>query len=347
MDPNDQTPVVADETLSPSVTEEGAAPSAAADSPAESLADALARELAGDAPEEEAAPEPEPAPAAEAAKAEPAQAPVEADDSDDDKFRIPEAEFKALPDGVKKRIGHLNAQFKKAERELGEVQKDLPTLRDAHERFTKISAFVQEHQIEPENVTLAFNAMALMAKGDYQGFLKAVKPWVDMAAQAAGEAISPDLQEKLEAGYITEEAARELTQARIAAQTAKAQAERSQRVVQDRQAADNAGAEIQRISAAVTAREQELMATDPDYARKKPLIEAAVRLAVKNGAPRTAQAAVAILDEAYALSKVTAPAAPPRQTAPRPTATSPGRGHPEPKTLNEALLLSLEATTPR
>ncbi len=349
MDPKleDQTvdETVADETASPAETD-GASSSDAADQGSETLADAMAKEFAekyGDAEpgaEEPAPEEPEPEPESEQT---PETAAQDADDPDDDEFRIPDEQFKALPDGVKKRIGHLNTRWKKAERELSEVKTELPTLKDAHERFTRIQSFVQEHNIEPENVTKMFDMVAMLSRGDYKGFLETIKPFYDHAAQAAGQTIAPDLQKQVEDGYLTEEHARELTAARMQGQTYKSQADRYRQQSEQLRQQHTQQVEQSRMIDAITQREAHLKATDPDYAQKQPMLKAMVELALKNGArPQNAQQAIALVDDAYTRVSAMAPAPrPARPTTPRPSASSPPRGAPAPKTLEEAIEQSL------
>ena len=354
MDPKDQTDTVADEALSPGATEEGASSSDASDQEEVSLAETLAKDFHeehGDAepgaeePDTEDDADPETDKATESEQT-PEQA--EVDDADDEEFRIPDDEFKALPQGVKKRIGHLNTRWKKAERELTDVKAELPTLKDTHERFTKIQNFVQENNIEPENVTKMFDMAAMLSRGDFQGFLTTIKPFYDYAAQAAGQVISPDLQEQVENGYLTEEHARELTRSRMQSQTYQAQAERYRTQAEQSRSQQTESQERGRMVEAINQRESHLQATDPDYARKKPVIESLVKMAINNGAkPRTAQQAIALLDDAYAQAGTIAPAPAPRATAPRPTSTSPGRGAAEPQSLQEAIALSLQATSAR
>lgn len=354
MDPNDQTDTVADEALSPSATEEGASSSDAADQEAISLAEALAKDFHeehGDAepgPEETEPEEVEPESDDVPTESEQTPEHAEVDDADDEEFRIPDDQFKALPAGVKKRIGHLNARWKKTERELSEVKAELPTLQDTHERFTKIQSFVQENNIEAENVTKMFNMAAMLSRGDFDGFLETVKPFYEHAAQAAGRTIAADLQEQVENGYLTEEHARELTRSRTQSQNYQAQAERYRTQAQQTQTQQAESQEQSRMVQAINQRESHLQASDPDYARKKPVIESLVKMAIKNGAsPRTAQEAISLLDDAHAQAGSFAPSPAPRATAPRPTSTSPGRGAAEPASLKDAIALSLQQTSAR
>lgn len=346
MDPKDQTDTVADEALSPSATDEGVSSSDTSAQEEESLAELLAKEFheehgdaepgTADTEPDDAEPETTEPPAAE-------QNTEEVDDTDDEEHRIPDDQFKALPPGVKKRIGHLNTRWKKSERELSEVRAELPKLKDAHDRFSRIQGFVEENNIQPENVTLAFDAMALLSRGEFEGFLDKIKPFYDQAARAVGQVIAQDLQQQVDNGYLTEEYARELTRARAQSQVSKSQADMyRQRHEQSRQAQTQTQ-EQSRMHTAINQREQQLQASDPDYARKKPFIESLVKMTIEAGAQvRTAEQAIALLNKAYAQAGTMAATPAPRATPPRPTSTSPSRGAAEPKTLQEAIALSLQ-----
>ena len=362
MDPNDtQTApeAEANTALSPSATD-GASSSDAADDAPETSAQAILREFqetyGSDEPEEpgesdgEDEPEGDADPDADAAEAE--QGPksedalsADADDSEDTEFRIPDDEFKALPDGVKKRLGHLNTRAKKAERELSQRDKEMVPLKDAHERFTQLQSFVHENQIEPQNVTLAFNAMALLSKGDYQGFIEAVTPWYQHAQQAIGAAISPDLQQRVDDGYLTMEDAQELTRARVLSQVHKSKAETltNQQKLRDQETQVERG--TQEMLSAINAREAELKSSDPDYAQKSQAMMSMIEFALQGGAvPKDAASAVALVNSAYERVNTTfRKPAPPRATPPRPSASTPPRGAPAPDTTKDAIYQALRS----
>lgn len=349
MDQNDQTDTVAEEALSPSATDKGTPPSGVADQEESGLVEALKKdfdETYGDA--EPADPEPdaeqseelqteeEAEPEAEAASGED-EGSAAAENADDD-FRIPDEEFKGLPPNVKKRVGKLSTRLKRTTQELSTLKESMPDLEDRAGRFDKIREFTEQNNIEPQTVDIMFGAAALMAKGDYAGFLKAVQPYYDHASQAAGKAIAPDLQERVDNGYMTEEDAIAFTQARVQGDTHKAAADqarqREQRQRQEQQAQGNQ----QRMAQALEARTQQLQQEDPNFAQKLPAIKKLVESARNRGAQfSTAEDAISMLNEAYEAVSAAAPARQPVATPPRPTASNPPRGNAEPKSLQERL----------
>lgn len=355
MDPNETLAAPeaeADTALTPSATEEGVSSSDTADEAPESAADAILREFQEQYGDDEGD-EPDPSeddPAPESAEDDPEPAESEqkpeidqSDDGDDDEFRIPDEQFKALPDGVKKRLGHLNARAKKATRELGELKKQMEPLEDAHQRFTQLQNFVHENDIQPENVTLAFNAMAAMSRGDYASFIEMVKPWFDQAQQASGAAIAPDLQAQVDDGYLSEEHARELTKARLTGQITADKLKSVNQRQQQQQQAQNSQQQQQRIASAIQAREAELQSMDPDYALKSSAILSLVHFHLENGArPRNEQEALKLINGAYERVSATfqRPAAP-KPTMPRPSVSSAPQGSPKPETTKDAIFQGL------
>lgn len=347
---NETTPeVVADQTPSPSETN-GASSSEASVTEPETAEDAIRREFLEKYGSEEGEETPDPEDDAEAEakpdtpKAEQKTEPeIQSDDTEDDAFRIPDDEFKRLPSGVKQRLGHLNARAKKAERELAARDAEFEPLKDAHERFSTLQSFVQDNGIEPQNVTLAFDAMAKMSRGDFQGFIDAIKPFYDYASQAAGIAISPDLQQRVDDGYLSEDDAKELTKARRQAETFQGQAQQERQRAAEREQTEKQGQTTQQILTAINERESQLKSSDPDYALKSPAIRSMIELVLQNGAiPKTADDALKLINDAYEranASFVKAPA--PRPTPPRPSASTPPRGNPAPASTRDAITQAL------
>lgn len=359
---------VAEETLSPSVTE-GTSSSDVTDEAEKDSAEAIREDFLKKWGEEESAEtdeagEPELAAEGDADGAETAEdqpdeaeteqnpteeepALAETDDGEDDEFRIPDEEFKALSGGVKKRLGHLNARAKKAERELSQHAETIKPLEEKSSRFDELQSFVQTNSIQPENVTVAFDAMAKMSAGDYQGFLDLVQPWYQQAQLAVGAAIAPDLQQRVDDGYLTEDDAKELTQARVSAEVNKNRVadltEKQQQQAESQAAEDNRSSVLQ----AFNSREAHFKSSDPDYALKSQAIASMIEFAVKGGnIPDTPEKAIEMVNDAH--ERVTASLAPPKpkpqQTPPRVSATNPAISQSAPKNTHDAIFQKLSGT---
>lgn len=335
----DQTaPAVAEETSSPGVTEGTSSSDVATeaqDTAAQITAEFLEKYGAKDGePDDEL--EGEQAAATDEPKVEQKSETNEQDDGDD-QFRLSDQEFKALPDGAKKRIGHLNARAKRAEKQVTEFGSQVEQSRADRETVSTLRGFVEQNNMSQEDVATALGAFAKLRTGDHAGFLADLQPVLNDARKYVGEVIDTDLQTQVDNGYLTEEAAREVTRSRAQAKHAQADAarerQRSQTVVQERQREG----QVTDIVGAVNAREAELRSSDPDYARKRPQVERFLTFAMQNGAiPKSREDAIRLVNEAYEnASEFTAPLPPKPATAPRPASTSVPRGRPEAKSTLE------------
>jgi len=336
------------QTSSPDVTDGGSSSDPAVEPPednAEAIRDAFLKEY-GDPTEEEA--ETEETVEAEAGDGEPqgeterskASDTPEADDGDSDEFRISDEEFKALPDGARKRIGHLNARAKKAERQLQEVQPHV-------EKMEVLENFIRDNNIQPDNVTRAFNLMARLSHGDYEGFLQEVTPFVDMARQATGQTFAPDLQQQVDDGMMTEEAAKEITRQRIAQHRMQHENQQLKQAQEQQAQAQQRQQQVQGIQQAVAKREAELQQSDPDYAQLQEAVKRNVAYALQNGAvPQSVEQAVNMVNQAYEMAKASAPKPEARPTPRRPSASQTPRGRQAPASTKDAIIGALESYTP-
>ena len=268
---------------------------------------------------------------------------VAADDNDDDKFRIPQDVFNTLPPGVKQRIGHLNATAKKARREVAELSGKLEQANPIIERMRTLEGFVQENRIDPKNLGAAFGMMAKMAKGDYQGFLADIQPWIKAAQMAAGAAVHPDLQARVDNGDMTEEMAKQVTAERL--RLARIESENKQLTAQQRTARETGQRQqvAQQMLKTVAQREAELR-SHPDYASLEPALKQQMEFALKRKVPQTAEEALALVNDGGDLAqrmRPPAPAVPPKATIPQPGASQMDRGRPKPKTTKDAIMAAL------
>ena len=261
------------------------------------------------------------------------------DDGEDEKFRISDKDFKALPENVRNRLGHLNTRAKRAERKATEYEAELEATRVSHERMNELETFVRENRIETENMSKAFKMMAQLSKGDYQGFLTEISPFLQMAQQASGEVIADDLVAQVEDGAISEQAARDLTRQRAQAQRLEAENRRLQQESAAQVEQQNAAASQSQIVNAVASRERHYSSTDPDYALKREAIGNFVKTVLSNGGiPKSAEQAARIVDDAHAFVSQTFRRPEPRTATPRrPNATTPSRGRREPVTTKDVI----------
>ena len=313
---------VVDEAQSPSATE-GAESSPAADQvdAEEKSSDDAFREKfiaeydGGGEPEAEETAEDEPKPDAEDKSAEPEHS----KDAEDDEARISDEEFKKLPESVRQRIGSLSTKLGKKDVELANVTSERDTFKTSHEQLEVVRKFSAENNLTPDGINTAMSVAAMFANGDYEGFMKAAGPMITQARQALGQEYAPDLQDQIDEGHMTEEAAMRLTQANLERDKAKADA----KALADRQAEQTQVTGQQQLVAtmrtAMNDAESKIKLADPDYALvQKAVMDGVVAMIKEYGAPRTPSEAARWVRTAY--SEVDKPA---KRPAPKPTPTTP------------------------
>ena len=278
-----------------------------------------------------------------AAKSEPAQPDPGATTSTQAAAETPtgdepsEAELQAATPRTRARIKQLLEQRHAARTEVAALKADADVGR-------QINGYLTKNNISVKDANLGLAQMAALARGDHKAFLDGVMPYVELSRQALGLAVLPRLQPQVEAGEISDAAARELTRAELARarsdglleQSRAAEAARQQQEVQDRAFHAAAGA--------ITQWESEARSRDPDYAKKAPMVKRfAEGLIAQHGTPTSPDAARALAQRAYeevnASLAAVRPLPAPTQIAPRGAGGITG-ATPEPRSAKEAGLIA-------
>lgn len=238
------------------------------------------------------------------------------------------------------------SQFKpKAQKRVRRLLQERDAYRADAERIRVLDNFMDQHGLEPQDVKQLLEAGALLRRGDYEAFLRHVDPLTQTAQEALGQRLPQDIQEMLDNGEITENAAQELTRSRFAARRHQAAAERSQRTVQEQRQQGETQRRAEAMRTAIGTWEARTRAADPDYDAKADTVQRVVQgLVVQRGRPANEQDALAMVKEAYdTVSGLVTRAKPQvRPTRPTPTGgTSTRPASAEPKTLEEAAYLGL------
>jgi hypothetical protein len=246
-----------------------------------------------------------------------------------------EADLKKLRPETRRRIERLIAQRNEARQVHEAIQPELTQHR-------QLQGYLQQHQLAPDDVNMLLGVGASLRRGDYQGFLNGVIPYVMAAQEALGLRIAPDIQKQVDEGVIDENAARELTRTRHRAVQAEAKLQDVNRAATTTQQVQH----VERIRSTVDTWEQDIRRRDPDYAQ----IEGAVRryaqgLLQERGSPRNDQEAVALVQAAYdevrSMFAQTRPAPRPTRASPSSIHVATGTPNAEPRNLKEAVVLAL------
>jgi hypothetical protein len=282
-----------------------------------------------------------PAPDAKPATAAPSTPPPPDDYSDlpDDPTQ---EEFAAWKGGAKRRVEKLLGQRNEARREV-ERLRDIEPQAKAAESVTK---YLRDNDIARDDFLLTLELAAAMRRGDFKTFYEGVRPYMQLAEEYLGIALPNDLQQAVQQGQMTTQAARMYSRERMDRALSESQRVR-QAQLHDNQSVAAANERLgNAVRDEVNKWEQTTMAADPDYAAKKAAVQDTMWAVVREkGAPQSPEHAVEIAKEAYRRvnERYRSWTPPRRPTSSQPRSTGRTNGAaPEPKTLKEAVSQAVE-----
>jgi hypothetical protein len=251
-----------------------------------------------------------------------------------------EEELARLNQRTRKRIDQFLAERK-------QLQEQIKGLDTEAQISRSLKTYLQTHDIAKEDFQLTLDLAAAMRAGNFRAFLEGVGPYVQLATEALGLTLPNDIQQSVARGQMTTDAGAALSRERYARALAEQNATRlsQQQQIQYRQ---QSGADLSRsVEQAVTAWENQVRTSDPDYGRKEATVRNFLWAVIQErGAPQSAEHAVEIAKDAYERANVTlrdfAPAPRPTRQVPSSIGRTAAGARPEPKTLMEAALLGLE-----
>lgn len=223
----------------------------------------------------------------------PSAAAPDTPDEPDAEIELTDDELNGLGFKARRRIRQLLNQRHTARAEV-------ETLRPDAENYRAVRSFMDTHNLVDQEFAELLHLGADLKSGDpqrLQRFVDAVLPRLQMALEATGRAVSPDLKSAVDMGEMTEDAAREMTRTRRAAELAD---QRVQELTQ-REAQRGRTAEATAIQTAVDAWVQQQKTTDPDFGRKeKATLRVVQALVQERGFPKTPAEAVKYAQDALA-----------------------------------------------
>jgi hypothetical protein len=268
-------------------------------------------------------------------RASPARAP-----SAEDLGPLTQAEYDSYVPRTQKRIRQLMSQNEGLKAQLGSASVKAQTT-------DQLQKFLKTADIAKEDFGLVLDLAAAMRRGDFRAFLEGVTPYVRLAQESLGVTLPQDLMQAVQQGHMTQDAARYVAQERGARQIAEARAQKltSENTVQTTQREREAFQTS--IAHAVSAWEGQVRKSDPDYARKEPLVRDLLHAVVQErGPPRSEEEAVNVArvayDRANAIVSGFQPRLQPTRPVPSSIATRVNGSRPEPKSLKEAIHYALE-----
>jgi hypothetical protein len=229
-------------------------------------------------------------------QAKPEEDPAKGSEPDELPENVTQEEAKNYSPKAQKRISKLLQQREEARSMVRETE----PFRD----------FMRDNELGAEDLAFGLQALATLKKGDFEGFLQQVQPFVQLAEEYTGRRIPDDLREQVRQGRMTPDVAASLSRQRM--DLGRARQELDQRDQYEGQRREEEAREANRSAVAVW--EQTIKQTDPDYARKLPLAKAFVaQFKQEYGDPQSEQDSRAMAQEAYRMAgEQLKPSLPPR-----------------------------------
>lgn len=206
------------------------------------------------------------------------------------------------------------------------------------QQYRVVQSFLKENNLTPDQAAEGLQIMALIGS-DPSRALEMLKPHIQRLLESTGETLPADLRQRVQAGELPLDAAKEISKARAG------QHHTLERQRADEQRRQEEAAHQQALLRQQTAQAwlQDRMARDPAFQSKEPLMQREVALLQRQeGIPPTPEGVRDQLQRAYAevnkQARVVAPAPAPKPAV-RPVTggTAPGTPAPEPKSMLDAM----------
>jgi hypothetical protein len=284
-------------------------------------------------------------------RASPAQA---AKDKPEDEAELPDEatadEIARYSKTAQKRIKKLSKQ---REALNGEVQR-LKTLEPSAQAADQVTTYLRNADIGKDDFLMGLELMAAMRRGDFKTFYEGVKPYVRLCEEYLGVELPPDLQQQVQQGQMTTQAAQMYSRERMDRAMAQSNAARQQQMLQQNQQSHQQSLEQQQkqhlanaVRDTVNAWETNLLRTDPSYSKKQAAVNDTMWAVLREqGAPRSTEHALQIANESLrrvnAHYKSLTPQRLPTYRNPSSTGRTPSVS-PEPSSLLDVVRMTREA----
>ena len=201
-------------------------------------------------------------------------------------------EIAKLSKAAQRRIKKLNSQ---RQRLSNEVQRLTPGANLA----ARTEKYLRDHDIGQDDFLFGMEMMAAMRRGDFVKFYEGVRPYMKLSEEYLGISLPPDLQQQVQQGHMTTQAAAMYSKERMDKAMAQTNAVRNQAALQQHQQQSALDALADRVAAAVNNWEADIIRGDPNYAAKKSAVQTTMlALVQQRGRPQSPEHGVQIANEA-------------------------------------------------
>ena len=208
------------------------------------------------------------------------EAEAETDDESDDYSKVP---FNKHP------------RFQKLIAEKNELKELSAKYKTDSEQYKKITDFIELNNLSAKDAVEGFKLMAMLRNNPDEGY-KMLQGHLERAGNLTGRKIPDDIQAKVNDGYLDEDAAKELSQARASLQRERAMREHSQK----RASSATQSAHESRMADAIRSWGENTLANDPDFSLKQEEFNDRISAIVaERGTPKSPEDVLSIANDAY------------------------------------------------
>jgi hypothetical protein len=283
-------------------------------------------------------------------RASPAQsAKDKADDDSDVPDEVTHEELAKVSKTAQRKISKLSKQRERLAHEVERLRRLEPNAQAA----AQVIEFLAKADISQDDFLMGLQLMAAMRRGDFRIFYDGVTPYMRLCEEYLGIALPLDLQEKVQQGQMTTQAAMQFSKERMDRAMAQTNAARQQQMMQQYHQHTSAQQEQQQkqylaksVADTVNHWEAQIARSDPSYAAKRAAVNDVMWAVVKEqGPPQSAEHGLAIAKEAYRRVNAHYSRLGPQRAPTYRTPSSTGRTAgvmPEPKNLMEVVKFTRE-----
>ncbi len=215
-------------------------------------------------------------------------------DEEDESGEPSDDELKAWKPKTRKRFENLQSKYR-SEKERA----DIAEVEAGH--YRQFAEFLDKNGLDQEEANKLFNIGALMKNDPFRA-LQELTPYYNQLLEVTGHVLPPDLVQQVNAGYLTQANAVEISRARAKDRVAPVITQEQQQRQQQRDVRQQ-GQTAAAMQGAIASWEQKWSSSDPDYGVKKDRVLDRLELMLAraqrtNTLPRTVEQAVALADKA-------------------------------------------------
>jgi|TARA_R110000824_G_scaffold332168_2_gene518810 hypothetical protein len=186
-------------------------------------------------------------------------------------------------------------RFRKLIAEKNE-QKELATkYQTDSEQYAKITNFIEQNNLSAKDAVEGFKLMAMLRNNPEEGY-KRLQGHMDNIGKLTGQNLPEDIQSKVDDGYLDEDAAKELSQARANLSRERSMRQHSQKRFSN---AEQSAGEA-RLSDTIKTWGETTLANDPDFSLKQDEFNDRISALVsERGKPKSPEDVLSIANDAY------------------------------------------------